>query len=101
MAAESVLSLHAGAAHRLVGGEYFIVTDDRSFHHVHVPTAVTLFGRLVSGPQTIGDLVDTLLQQFDVERSEAERDVQAFATTLVERRLAFQPTGVLGSAGGD
>ncbi len=87
MSDESTWSLQAGAAHRLVGGEYFVVTDDRAFHHIHVPSAVALFRQLTLGPQTTDSLVTTLLSEFDVGEAVASRDVLAFVGTLTERQL--------------
>lgn len=81
-------TLEPTAAHRLVGGEYFVVTADRAFHHVHVPTAVTLYAELVTGPKSESELTDLLCAGYEVDRPTAQRDVTGFLGTLAERGLA-------------
>jgi len=93
-------NLTSGAAHRLVGGEYFVVTDDRAFHHIHVSSAVALFRAFTQGPQTTHSLVSALVGQFEVAEDVATQDVNAFVAMLVERRLAAR-TQSLKPAHGD
>ena len=85
---EAKWTLDEGAAYRLVGGEYFVVTADRAFHHIHVPSAVTLFEALVSGPQSGDALTRQLCGRFDVDEAAAGRDISMFLKMLVERGLA-------------
>ncbi len=99
MSQESTWSLKPTAAHRLVGGEYFVVTGDRAFHHIHVPSAVTLFRELTAGPCTSGALVSALVHEFDVAEDVAAQDVQVFVATLVDRQLAV-PAGEVERRGG-
>ena len=80
-------SVHAAAALREVGGEFFIVTDDRSLHHIHTPTSVALFGVLRGGSQTAGDLAALLHQRFDVSAETATEDVERFLEDLVQRQI--------------
>ena len=86
-------TLDPTAAHRLVGGEYFIVTADRAFHHVHVPSAVTLYGALAGGPKSQSELTDALCANYRVDREAAAQDVANFIRTLAERGLAAQAAG--------
>lgn len=85
---ETVWSLHPGAAHREVGGEFFVVTDDRAFHHIHVPTAVDLFAALRSGHRTAGQLSELLCGTYEVTPEQARRDVSEFLQLLAERQIA-------------
>ncbi len=80
-------SVHAAAALREVGGEFFIVTDDRSLHHIHTPTSVALFGALRGGDRTSIDLAALLHERFEVSDETAQRDVDRFLDDLVERRI--------------
>ena len=42
---------------------------------------------LIEKPRTVSELCDALLQEFDVEREECERDVLAFLNKLAENKL--------------
>ena len=80
--------VHPEAAHRLVGGEVFVVTADRAFHRLHTPTAIDLFQRLAAGPVSAAELVSFLTARYAVSSTDAAGDVAAFLGTLLERRLA-------------
>lgn len=80
--------LHPQAAHRSVGGEVYIVTEDRAFHRLSTATAIDLFMALASGPSTRDDLVTLLCQRFQVSHDRAQQDVDTFLQTLVDRHVA-------------
>lgn len=93
--ADTRFALHPLAAHRLVGGEVFIVTDDRAFHRLDSPTAIDVFQALAEAPQgtTRAELVDLLVGRYQVSTEQAEADVDRFLHTLVERLVAVQVDG--------
>ena len=78
--------VHPQAAHRRVGGEYFVVTGDRAFHRLRLTTAVDLFEAIATRPQSRSDLVALLwpaLQSPDQELLALRRlrnDLQAALT---------------------
>jgi hypothetical protein len=80
-------SVHEAAALREVGAEFFIVTDDRSLHHIHTPTSVALFGALRGGARTSTDLAALLHERFEVSADTAQEDVDRFLDDLVERLI--------------
>ncbi len=85
--------LHPQAAHRLVGGEVFIVTGDRRFHRLQSRTAVDLFNQLVKAAQSGAEqtqLVDLIVGRYDVAAAEAEADVAQFIRDLVQRDIAIR-----------
>ena len=79
--------VHPQAAHRRVGGEYFVVTGDRAFHRLRLTTAVDLFEAIATRPQSRSDLVALLCSRYRVEADVAGRDLDAFLTDLVDRQL--------------
>lgn len=87
---EARYAVHPQAAHRTVGGEIFVVTDDRAFHRISTPTAVDLFQALVAGGARRGDLVALLVARYQVQADQAGADVDAFLGSLVERRVAVR-----------
>lgn len=99
--ADTRFTLHPHAAHRTVGGEVFIVTDDRAFHRLESPTAIDLFqalARAVSAGDgkpgaSRAELVHLLVGRYDVTPEQAAADVDEFLYTLLERMVAVQVTG--------
>ena len=89
----TVIRLHPQASYREVGGEVFVVTADRSFHRLAVPTAVDLFRLVARGAVSRDSLVDHLTCHYDVTAARAAADVDAFVETLVARQIAVAATG--------
>lgn len=84
--------LHPQAAHRLVGGEVFIVTGDRRFHRLKARTAVDLFSQLAKAAESGCDaaqLVDLLVGRYNVAAAQAAADVNQFISDLVQREIAI------------
>jgi len=71
-----------------VGQELFVVTADRSFHRVQVPTAVAAVERLTRGPASGTELLAILVGHFAVDDARASQDLQSFLTTLHECGVA-------------
>jgi hypothetical protein len=83
-----VLKLHPQASYREVGGEVFVVTVDRSFHRLAVPTAVDLFRLVAGGGAHRQALIDHLTTHYEVSDGRAAADVDAFVETLTARQIA-------------
>ena len=80
--------IRSDAAVRAVAGEIFVVSDDRAFHHAHIPTAVDTLNALRQGPQTVAQLTELICSRYEVDAALAEQDVQRFLRLLVERQIA-------------
>lgn len=78
-------ALHPQLAHRAVGPEVFLVTDDRAFHRLSSTTAVELFEKLKQGECRRDELVATLTERYEVSPERAAEDVDAFLQSLLER----------------
>ncbi len=73
-------------AWREIDGEIVAVDVDTSTYLSGNPAAALLWGMLATGT-TRDELVDRLVEHFDIERERAERDVDAFVSTLAARNL--------------
>lgn len=80
-------TVHPHAAHRAVGGEIFIVTADRAFHRLSVPSAIDAFEAIVHGRGLREDLVTLLVHRYQVGAQQADDDIGAFLQTLVDRQI--------------
>jgi hypothetical protein len=78
-------AVHPRAAHRAVGGEVFIVTGDRAFHRLSVPSAVDLFAAVVAGQGDRAQLLALLVARYAVNADVAARDLDAFLDALLSR----------------
>ncbi len=55
-----VYRLHPEAAIREVAGEIFVVTDDRAFHHAHIPTAIETLAAVRERGRSLDELVELI-----------------------------------------
>ena len=75
-----------GLSSRVIDGEAFIITPhDNQIHNLtEVATRVWELG---GEGLTIGEIVDRILEEYDVDRDTAESDVVNFVQDLVTRRI--------------
>ena len=77
--------------YREIAGEAILVPIRRNL--VDMQSIYTLdnvgadIWKLIDGERTLAEIREALLEEYDVEREQAERDVLAFASTLLERDL--------------
>ena len=83
------LSIPPQVMSRLVGDET-VLLDLASGHYFGVDGVGKLIWESVSDGKTLAETVDAIVAEFDVEKSQAEADVSAFASQLVERGLLSQ-----------
>ena len=83
------LSIPPQVMSRLVGDET-VLLDLASGHYFGVDGVGNLIWESVSDGKTLAETVDALVEEFDVEKSQAEADVSAFASQLVERGLLVE-----------
>ena len=74
---------------RLVGDET-VLLDLASGHYFGVDGVGKLIWESVAGGKTLAETVDAIVAEFDVEKAQAEADVTAFASQLVERGLLIE-----------
>jgi len=83
------LSIPPQVMSRLVGDET-VLLDLASGHYFGVDGVGKLIWESVSDGKTLAETVDAIVAEFDVEKSQAEADVTAFASQLVERGLLVE-----------
>jgi hypothetical protein len=83
------LSIPPQVMSRLVGDET-VLLDLASGHYFGVDGVGKLIWESVSDGKTLAETVDAIVAEFDVEKSQAEADVSAFASQLVERGLLVE-----------
>lgn len=71
---------------RVIDGEAFIITPHDSQIH-NLTEVATRVWELGGEGLTIGEIVGRILQEYDVDRETAEKDVIAFVRDLEERRI--------------
>ena len=74
---------------RLVGEET-VLLDLASGHYFGLDAVGKLIWESVSDGQSLTDAVDAIVAEYEVDKSQAEADVTAFADQLVERGLLAQ-----------
>jgi pyrroloquinoline quinone biosynthesis protein D len=87
----SVLRVPDETAAQRVGGRWAAATADGAYHQFEDESGVSEVGErimdLVDGRRSVGEIVAVLCEEFDVERSQCERDTLAFVTGLVEKQV--------------
>jgi len=80
------LSVPPQVMSRRVGDET-VLLDLESGFYFGVDRVGQRIWELAGTGQTLGDIVDVIVIEFEVDRGQAEADVMAFAKTLVEKGL--------------
>ena len=88
----SVPRVHPEAAAQKVGGRWVAATADERLHSFEGEDgSVSAVGErvieLVDGHRTVGQIIDVLLQEFDVTRDVAEREVLDFIALLAGKQV--------------
>ncbi len=82
-----VYSWNPQVSYRVVGGEVFIITVDRAFHRVQVPSAVDIVLALSQAPKVLSELVILVTTKYRVEKAQATADLEAFLQLLVAQQI--------------
>ena len=83
------LSIPTQVMSRLVGEET-VLLDLASGHYFGLDAVGQLIWESVSEGKCLADAVDAIVAEYEVDRSQAEADVTAFANQLIERGLLAQ-----------
>ena len=89
MKLDTRLSIPPQVMSRLVGSDT-VLLDLASWHYFGVEGVGKLIWESVSDVKTLAETVDAIVDEFDVEKSQAVADVSAFASQLVERGLLVE-----------
>jgi len=80
------LSVPPQVMSRRVGDETVLLDLERGFYF-GVDRVGQRIWELAGSDRTLGDIVDVIVDEFDVDRDQAEADVMEFAATLVAKGL--------------
>ncbi len=94
LAETDVLQATPGLRCAALPGE-MILLDERRGVYVGLSDVGLRIWSLIRKPRSIGEVVDRLTQEFDVERERCKRDVLEFVARLVERDLVRVHDGPL------
>jgi hypothetical protein len=84
--AERVLSISDQVIYKPVGDELVLLDFQSGMYYGLDPVGVRMWELLAAG-WSLGDVVDTMLGEFDVARETLERDVDALVGELERRGL--------------
>jgi hypothetical protein len=95
---QQVLRVHPETGVQAVAGKLMAVTPDSKLHAFEdAQGKVSEVGErivgLVDGKRSVGDIVNLLVEEFEVERSIAEAQTVQFVAALVERKVLALSNG--------
>jgi uncharacterized lipoprotein len=74
---------HPDAAARSIDGHVFIITPDSRQHELSGEVEWLVWELCDSAPRTEAELLEAILQRFDVDQETAQKDLGSFLTHLV------------------
>jgi len=87
---DRVVRVHPDAGLQQFGCRYMAVTPDGQLHTFDDEGSAGPGERilgLVDGRRTVGQIVEVLLSEYEVDRSDCVRDTKAFVEALIARRV--------------
>jgi pyrroloquinoline quinone biosynthesis protein D len=89
---DMVVRVHPDTAVQRVGGRFMAATPDDRLHTFEAPDgSVSEVGEriieLVDGARTVGQIVDVLVEEFEVSRDVAEADTRQFIDLLLGKQV--------------
>lgn len=81
---------HPGAAWRNVEGHVFIIGTDGRHHELFQSVSVLMWEACAAAPCTEADLLQTVLSEFDVDKTTASADLQLFLQDAVQKGILAQ-----------
>jgi len=92
MKLESVLKVHPETGVQRVGGRLMAASADNFFHTFEdeagqVSKVAERIVELCDGRRTLSEVIDTLCEEFDVDRAVCTEDTLHFASLLVSRNV--------------
>jgi hypothetical protein len=83
---DDVLTRSSNAAYRVYDGQATVVLPDGA--EVNVLNEIgSLVWEAIDGRRTLGEILDTVLREYDIGREEAHRDILEFVASLKEHRM--------------
>ena len=83
---DTVLSRNPNAAFRIYDGQATIVLSDPGETKVLNEVGSVIWSQ-IDGRKPLGQILEAVMQQFDISREQAEKDLLEFATSLHEHHM--------------
>ncbi len=83
---DNVLSRSPNAAFRIYDGQATIVMSDPAETKVLNEVGSVIWSQ-IDGTNTLGQILEAVMQQFNISREQAENDLLEFATSLNEHHM--------------
>jgi hypothetical protein len=77
---------HPQTAGRVIDGEAVLILSDSAEINVLNPVGSRIF-ELIDGETSLEQIVETIVQEYNVNRADAERDTVAFVQELVDHQV--------------
>jgi hypothetical protein len=85
-----ILAKAPTSAWRLIAGEAVILSLDTKVLRGLNDVGSRVWD-LIDGQRTVSDIIDVIVEEFDVPRAQAAEDVEAFARQLLDKGLVSRP----------
>jgi pyrroloquinoline quinone biosynthesis protein D len=84
--------VHPETGVQKVGGKWVAATPDDALHYFaeeggEISEVASRIISLIDGQRTVGQIVDALCAEFEVQPEECEREVERFVELLVEKQV--------------
>ncbi len=87
---ETVVTKSPHVVSRDVDGEAVLVEPQNAMVSVISDVGTTIWGR-IDGQRTVGDIVETIMADYDVSRDQAMSDAKDFLADLLDKALITVP----------
>lgn len=88
---DAVLARHPEAAFRIYQEEGVVVLPAGAEVHVLNPVGTRVW-ELLDGRRTVTDIIEAILEEYEISREEARTDVHAFLASLAEKAMVVPGT---------
>ncbi len=86
-----VIAVHPGTALQNVAGRWMAATSDDHLHTFETAGAVSEVGEriveLVDGVRTVEQIIELIVNEFEVSRASAEQDTRCFIGLLISKHV--------------
>ncbi len=80
-------TLHPRLAFQDVEEGIFVITPDNNLHHLKDEVALFLWEQLNDSPKSLNELTKAVTENFEVEKTAAQQDLEDFLNTGIKKGL--------------
>lgn len=79
--------IHSRVAFQRVEEGFFVITPDNALHQLNDPVAIRIWESLDSTEASVGELVDIVTGEFDIDAVTAKSDIREFLSGALQREM--------------